>query len=166
MAAGDTLILFTPESHVPPAAGTLMTFGVRNGHLVLEASAAAADCAVFAGIIPHNYIGTTGITALLTWAAKTAAVGTIGWDVTFERNSGASGDDITADHWQTAQPIPAVTVPAASGLLAQGSVACAAGAAGTASVAAGDAFRVRIRRLNTDTAAGFAQLLAVELRET
>lgn len=166
MAAGDTLCVFTPESNVPPAAGTLMTFGLRNGHLVLEATAAAQDCAAFAGVIPNNYVGLTGITARLTWATKTAAVGTVGWDVTFERDSGASGDDITADHWQTPQVITAVTVPASSGLLVLGSVACAAGAAGTASVAAGDAFRLRVRRLSTDTAVGSAQLLSVELRET
>lgn len=165
MAAGDTLATFIPESNVPPAAGTLMVLAVRNGHLVLEATQATQDCAAFAFVMPRNY-GGGGFTVYVTWASKTVTVGTIGFDITFERDSGVSGDDITADHWQTAQPITAVTVPASSGLLAQSSVAIAAGATTTASIAAGDAARMRVRRLSSDTAAGVSQILGIEIRET
>lgn len=166
MASGDSIGIFTPDANVPMAAGTLMTFVMRNGHLLLEATAAAQDGCAFASVMPQNYGGATGITADVTWCAKTANAGTGGWDITFERNSGTSGDDITSDHWQTAQTIAAITVPGTAGILTISSVAIAAGAAGTASIVAGDAYRVRVRRLNSDSAVGPLQLLALHLKET
>lgn len=166
MASGDTLAVFTPECQVPLITGTLMSFNLRNGHLVLEAAAGAADGATFASVMPYNYTAAVGITARVTWASKTVTTGTMGWDVTFERDSGTSGDDIAADHWATAQAIIAITVPGTSGLMAISSIAITAGATGTASTVAGDAYRVRLRRLSTDTAAGVAQVLSLELRET
>lgn len=166
MASGDTLAVFTAESSVPMITGTQMVFNLRNGHLVLEATNAVADGTTFTSVIPRNYTAAVGITAQVTWTSKTVTSGTIGWDVTFERDSGASGDDIVADHWQTAQTIIAVTVPASAGLVAISSIAIAAGTNGTASVVAGDCYRVRLRRLSSDTATGVAQFLSLELKET
>ena len=166
MASGDTLAVFTPSANVAPITGTAMVFNLRNGHLVLEATNGTSDGATFASVMPHNYTAAVGITALVTWISKTVTSGTIGWDITFERNSGVSGDDVAADHWATAQTITAVAVPGSSGLLSSTNVAIAAGATGTANIVAGDAYRLRARRLAGDTAAGVAQILAIELRET
>lgn len=162
MASGNTLAIFTPEADQPPSSG-YMSFATRNGHLVLEATAGSTDTAIFSGVMPRNY-GGGGITAYVTWCAKTATTGTIGFDITFERDNDTA--DITADHWATAQTITAATVPGSTGTLKQTNVAITAGAAGTASIAAGDAFRVRVRRLSGDTATGNAQFFALELKET
>ncbi len=164
MASGDTIASFTPQGNQQPASG-YMVFNLKNQHFVLEATAGATDTAVFAAVMPRNY-GGGGITAYVTWASKTSTTGNMGFDVTFERDSGGSGDDIAADHWQTPQVVTAATVPATANLLAISSVAITAGLTGTASIAAGDGYRVRVRRLSTDTAAGVAEFLSLELKET
>lgn len=163
MASGDTLITLTPHSNQPPSSG-YMTQNVRNGHLVLEATAGSTDAAIFAGVMPRGYLG-GGLTVYLAWMAKTAVVGTIGWDVSFERDN-AANHDLDADAWATAQVVAAATVDATSGKVTVTSVAVTAGAAGTDSIAAGDPFRIRIRNLAAGTAVGGNQLLSVEVKET
>jgi hypothetical protein len=77
-----------------------------------------------------------------------------------------AGQDIDADGFATAQTITAATVDATSGNATTTSVTCTAGAAGTDSIAAGDLFRLRIRRdVANDTATGDAQILAVIVKE-
>lgn len=164
MASGDTLAIFTPPHNVPPSSN-YATLNVRNGHLVLEFDDTTQESAFFAGLMPRNYAG-GGITAYLHWMAKTAVALTGGWDVTFERDADA-GDDMDADSFATAQTFTAATVPGTSGVVKVTNVAITAGAAGTDSLAAGDAFRLRVRRdVANDTAVGDLQLLAVELKET
>lgn len=164
MASGDTLAIFVPELNQPPASNYAV-LNLRNGHLVLEFDDTTAWAAIFAGVIPRNYSG-AGITVYLHWMAKTATSGTIGWDVTFESNTAAT-TDLDSDDFATAQTVTAATVDATSGKVTVTNVAITAGAAGTDSVAAGDAFRLRVRRdVASDNAAGNAQLLAVEIKET
>jgi hypothetical protein len=163
MASGDTLAIFTPQRNEPPSTN-YATLNTRNGHLVLEFDTTTQWAAIFAGVLPRNY-GGGGITAYATWCAATATTGTIGWDVAFER-IGAAQQDIDSDGFAAAQTITAATVDAASGNTGVTSVAFTNGAQ-MDSVAAGEAFRVRIRRdVANDTAAGNAQLLALELKET
>ena len=163
MASGDTLAIFTPECNEPPSSG-YMVMNVRNGHLVLEATAASQDAAIFPAIMPRNY-GGGGITAYISWVAKTATTGTIGWDVTFEDDN-ANNHDLDADAWATAQTVTAAAVNGTSGKVSTTNVAIAAGATGTDSVAAGDPFRIRVRNLAAGTATGNNQILAIELKET
>ncbi len=163
MASGDTLAVFTPECNEPPSSG-YMTLNVRNGHLVLEATAGSTDTTIFPAVMPRNYAG-GGITAYITWMAKTAITGTIGWDVTFE-NDNANNHDLDSDAWATAQTVTAATVNGTSGKTTTTNVAITAGAAGTDSVAAGDPFRIRVRNLAAGPATGGNQILAIELKET
>lgn len=164
MASGDTLQLFTPASNQAPATN-YATFNTRNGHLVLEFDTTTQETAIFAGVMPRNYAG-GGLTVYLAWMAATATAGTIGWDVTFERDNDAN-HDLDADAFATAQTVTAATVDAASGKVKTTNVAITAGAAGTDSVAAGEPFRLRVRRdVANDTATGDAQLLSVEIKET
>lgn len=164
MASGDTLAIFTPLGNQPPSSN-FATFNTRNGHAVLEFDTTTQETAIFAGKMPRHY-GAGGITAYLSWMAATAVTGTIGWGVTFERDADG-GDDMDADSFATEQIATAATVPGTSGVIKVTSVAIAAGAAGTDSIAAGDDFRVRVRRdVASDSAAGDAQLLSVELKET
>jgi len=164
MASGDTLAIFGPAANEPPASNYAALF-VRNGHLVLAFDTTTQQIAIFTGVMPRNY-GGGGITVYTSWMAATATSGTIGWDATFERDN-AANHDLDSDAFATAQTITAATVDGTSGKVTVTSVAITAGAAGTDSVAAGDAFRIRIRRdVANDNAAGDAHLLSVELKET
>jgi len=163
MASGDTLAVFGPADNQPPASN-YAAFTVRNGHLVLGFDTTTQQTAIFTGVIPRNYTG-RNITVSVHWIAASATSGTIGWDVTFERDN-AANHDLDADAFATAQTITAATVDAASGKVTVTSVTATAGSTGTDSVAAGDAFRLRVRRdVANDTAAGDAQLIAVEVSE-
>jgi hypothetical protein len=163
MASGDTLFVATPAEDQPPATN-YATFNTRNGHLVLEFDTTTQESAVFAGKLPRNYAG-GNLTVYVSWLAATATTGTIGWGITFERNNPANVD-LDADSWATEQIITAATVDATSGKVTTTNVVCTAGAAGTASIAAGEDFRIRIRRdVANDTATGDAQLLSVEVKE-
>lgn len=163
MASGDTLAIFTPQSGQPPSSN-YATLNTRNAHLVLEFDTTTQETIIFAGRIPRNY-GGGNLVVSVDWMAATATSGTGGWDVTFERDADG-GDDMDADSFATAQTITAATVPATSGVIKTTSVTATAGAAGTDSVAAGDSFRLRVRRdVANDTATGDLQLLAVEIKE-
>jgi len=163
-ASGDTLALFGPAANNPPSTNPAgITF--RNGHMLLTFNDTTQEIAIFEGVMPRNY-GGGGITVTNGWMAASAVTGTGGWDATFERDANA-GDDMDTDSFATAQTITAATVPGTSGVLKTTSVAITAGAAGTDSIAAGDGFRLRIRRdVANDTAIGDLQLMWVEVKET
>lgn len=164
MASGDTLAIFTPLHNEPPASN-FATIDTRNAHTVLDFDTTTQETAIFKSVMPRHYAG-GGITVYVHASLTSATTGTLGWDVTFERVSD-SIQDIDVDDFATAQTITAATVPATSGLVDILNVAITAGAAGTDNVAAGDGYRLRIRRdVANDTAAGDAELWAVEVRET
>lgn len=164
MASGDTLGAFDFSCNQPPSANYAAVF-VRNGHAVLAFDTTTQQTAIFAGVMPRNY-GGGGLTVYLAWMAASATSGTIGWDVTFERDNDAN-HDLDADAWATAQTVTAATVDATSGKVKTTNVAITAGAAGTDSLAAGEPFRIRVRRdVANDNAAGDAHLLSVEIKET
>lgn len=158
-----TLVSLHPLANEPPATA-FATLDVRNGRPCLDFDAATQETAVFSAVLPRHY-GEGGITALLHWAATSATTGTVGWTVEFER-VGNEQQDVDVDGFAAAQTVAAATVPATSGLVKVTSVAVANGAA-IDSIAVGEPFRLRVRRdVANDTAAGDAELLAVELKET
>jgi hypothetical protein len=162
-ASGDTLAIFVPAGSTPPATN-YATFNTRNAHLVLEFDTTTQETILFAGRMPRNYAG-GNLVVSVSWMAATATSGTIGWGITFERDN-AANNDLDADAWATEQIITAAAVDAASGKVTVTSVTCTAGATGTASIAAGYDFRLRVRRdVANDTATGDAQLLSVEVKE-
>lgn len=156
-------IAFKPVDNEPPATN-FATLDARNGHPVLDFDTTTQEAAIFSGVLPLGYAG-NGLTVEVFWAATSATTGTVGWDVAFERID-ASSLDIDADSFATAQTITAVTVPGTSGQVIKSSVAISNGA-NIDSLAAGEAFRVRVRRdVANDTATGDAELLRVVVRET
>lgn len=162
MASGDTLWVCHPQAYEPPASN-YATLNVRNQHPILEFDSATQETAIWTGIMPMYYAGGNIITRV-TWAAV-PTTGTVGWDSTLERID-AGTLDIDADSFATAQTITAATVPGTSGVTSTTTVTATAGSTGTDSIAAGEPFRLRVRRdVATDTAAGDAQVLIVELRE-
>lgn len=162
-ASGDTLQIFPAALAQMPAAN-YATFNTRNTHLVLQFDTTTQETVYFHGVMPRNYAG-GNLVVYVSWSAATATSGTIGWGITFERIA-SGGDDMDADSFATEQIITAATVNAASGVVTKTSVTCTAGATGTDSVAAGDDFRLRVRRdVANDTATGDAELWTVEIKE-
>lgn len=163
MATGNTLAVFTPLAYEPPATN-YATFDTRNQHPVLDFDDTTQEAAIFTGILPRHYAG-GGITVYVHWMATSATSGTGGWDAAFERMSDAT-TDLDADSFATAQTITAATVPGTSGVVAVTNVAVTNGA-NMDSIAAGETYRLRIRRdVANDTATGDLELLAVEIKET
>ena len=163
MASGNTLCAFTPFANEPPASN-YATLAMRNGHPVLQFDTTTQEAAIFTGVLPRAYAG-GGITVYMHWTAASATSGTIGWDVSIERMSDAT-TDLDSDSFASAQTVTAATVPGTSGVVTVTSVAISNGA-NMDSLAAGDSFRIRVRRdVANDTATGDAELLAVEIKET
>jgi hypothetical protein len=131
---------------------------------VLDFDTTTQETAIWSSIMPYGYSG-GDLTAYVHFSMTSATSGTCGWDVTFER-IGEGQQDVDADGFATAQTITALTVPGTSGFIEIASVTITAGAAGTDSIAAGEKFRLRLRRdVANDTAAGDAEVHAVVLRE-
>ncbi|TGT76703.1 MULTISPECIES: DUF2793 domain-containing protein [unclassified Mesorhizobium] len=146
------------------AGSNYAAIGVRNGHPTLEFDTTTQQTAIFTGVLPASYAG-GGLTADCTWAAASATSGTIGWDVAIERID-AGTLDIDADSFASAQTITAATVPGTSGVTSKTSCSFTSGAQ-MDSLAAGEPFRVRLRRdVANDTAAGNAQMISLVIRET
>lgn len=162
MASGNTLLIFTPLQNEPPASN-YATLDLRNGHPVLDFDPTTQETAIFSGVMPLHY-GGGGVTVYVH-ATSDAASGTLGWDVSFERMSDAT-TDLDSDSFATAQTVTAATVPGTSGVVLVLNVAISNGA-NMDSVAAGESFRLRIRRdVANDTSASDANLLAVTIKET
>lgn len=164
MASGDTLLIFTPQQNVPPTSNPA-TFDTRNNHLVLDFDATTNESAVFEGVMPQHYAGTTGVTVLVHYAMASATSNTIDWDAAFER-IGDQQLDIDSDSFAAANSTDNTTVPSTSGLVDVVSITFTDGA-DMDSVAAGEAFRLKITRdAASDDATGDAELVAVEIQET
>ena len=163
MAAGDTLLIFTPLCNEPPAAN-YATLDTRNQHPVLDFDATTNEYAVFTGIMPRHY-GGGGVTVYIHYAMSSAVADTVDWDVAFER-IGDQQLDIDGDSFAAVNSVDDTTVPDTSGLVDIVSVAFTNGA-DMDSVAVGESFRLQVSRdAASDDATGDAELVAVELRET
>lgn len=163
MASGATLGKFFPDDNEYPAAN-YATYGKRNGHPVLEFDPTTQEGAAWSDIMPRNY-GGNGITVYAHAYLASAITGTLGWIVSIERLSDGVTDG-DADSYATGQTITAATVPGTSGVDLVLSVSITNGA-NMDGVVAGDLYRVRIQRdVANDNAAGDAQLLSVEIKET
>ena len=165
MASGNTLLIFPAiAGEPPPTAFAQVDTRGADSHPILDFDDTTQEAIYFTGILPRHYAG-GGITVYLHWMATTAVSGTGGWDVAFERMSDGA-TDLDAASYATAQTVTAATVPAAAGIIAVTNVAVSNGA-NMDNIAAGEAFRLRVRRdVANDTAVGDLELVAVELKET
>lgn len=165
MASGDSLIAFLPQS-IEPLTSDTARIDYRNFHPVLDfKDAATNENAVFSGVMPQHYAGTTGVTVYLHYAMSTATTGDVDWDAAFER-IGDQQQDIDADGFAAVNSVDNTTVPGTSGLVDIVSIAFTDGA-DMDSVAAGEGFRIKVTRDGaSDTATGDAELRFVEIRET
>lgn len=165
MASGDSLLQWTAYHNEPPATA-YATLDTRNQHPVLDFDADTDESAVFSGVMPQHYAGTTGVTVLIHYAMTSAEANEVVWNAAFElvgdQQLDIDGDDFAAANATT------VTVPGTSGLVDIASITFTDGV-DMDSVAAGDGFRLKITRdadNGDDDATGDAELRWLELRET
>ena len=164
MASGDTLVVFTALNNEPPSSN-YATVDTRNGHVVLDFDDTTGESAIFSGVMPQHYAGTTGVTVYLHYSMTSATSATVDWDVSFER-IGDGQLDIDSDSFADANSVNDTTVPGTSGHLDIVSVAFTDGA-DMDSVAKGESFRIKVARdAASDDASGDAELYKVEIRET
>jgi len=165
MAADDTLYTFDPACNRPPASAHA-TLDTRNDRIVLDFDDSTNESAIFAGILPANYAG-GGLTLDLHIAMTSATSGNVLMEAAIERIN-AAGQDLDSDGFAAAQASSATAVPGTTGLIAIVTITFTDGAQ-MDSLAAGEAFRIKVTRDATDasdTAAGDLELLAGELSET
>lgn len=158
------IAVFEPQDNQPPASNfsTPFVINATSPIPVLQFPSTAQTISIFTGRVPSTYAGGNIIARLLSSAS--AITGTVGWDVTFQKI--AAGSVMSADSWATAQVVTPVTVPGVLDTAFEQSVTITAGAAGTASLAAGDMFRFRVRRtMDVGLATGDANLYQVYIRE-
>lgn len=162
MASGDTLLIFSPYNNEPPSSN-YATLDSRNQHPTLDFDPTTNESAVFSSIMPQVYAA-NGVDVLIHYAMSSATAGDIDWDVAFER-IGDQQQDLDVDGFAAAQSTNNTTVPATSGLVDIVTVSFADGAE-MDSIEIGDSFRIKITRdAGSDTAAGDAELVKVEIRE-
>lgn len=162
MATGDTLAIFTPLAGIQPDSNwAVLEF--RNRHPVLSFQDTTDESVYFEGIMPRGY-GGNGVTVYLHLVSD-ATSGTAVMEVAFERMDGTT--DLDADSFASGKTVnDTATFP--SGPPRVVSVAFSDGAE-MDSIAAGDAFRLRITRdadNGSDTLVFEEELLAVEIKET
>jgi hypothetical protein len=160
------LLVFTASANVPPASdfATLDTRNTTTPHLVLDFDATTNEDAVFEGLLPRNYDG-GGLTVYLHYAMSTATSGDIDWDAAFER-IGDQQQNLDTDGFASPQSVNNTTVPGTSGLVGIVSIPFTDGAQ-IDNIAVGEAFRLKVTRdAASDTAAGDAELIRVEIKET
>lgn len=162
MASGQTLITITPLSNEPPSSNNA-TLDTRNLHPVLDFDATTNESAVFTAILPRSYAG-GGLTVYLHYAMSSATSGNVDFDAAFER-IGDQQQDIDSDGFAAARSVDGTTVPGTSGLVDIVNIPFTDGAQ-MDSIAVGEMFRLKITRdAANDSAAGDAELLAIEIKE-
>jgi hypothetical protein len=157
--ANKSLTRFTPLDNQPPAAN-FATLDTRNSVAVLDFDDATDEAAVFVSVIPQAATLSSGIKVRIFWAASTATSGDCVWSAEFEDTS---GHDIDSDGFDTATTAT-TTTSGTSGVVNVTEITCTT----IDSLAAGDAFRVKISRDANDAAdtmTGDAELVAVELQQ-
>lgn len=166
MATTNVLAVFTPLSNEPPSA-SFATLDTRNGHIVLDFDGATDEDAVFSGVLPAHYAG-GGLTIETFWAFTSATTGSLRVQTAIERID-ASSLDIDADSFASFNSAGG-SAPATSGMVIKVTTTHTSGAE-MDSLAAGEAFRLKIRRdadgtSGTDDITTDAELLAVHVKET
>ncbi len=161
-AAIATLVTFRPNQNEPPASAYALA-DTRNARPILAFDDATIWSALFTSTLPRWYAG-GGITVTITWAAASATSGAVKWGASIERNQDGT-DTIATDSFATEQTVT-TTAPGTNGVIKYSTIAFTN--AQIDGLLAGEAFRLKIRRVANDAAdtmTGNAQLVTVELKE-
>jgi hypothetical protein len=167
MASGDTLAVLVPTAARFPTSNA-PTFDTRNNHLVLDFDDTADETCYFPGVMPRHY-GGSGVTVTIVWMATDTTVTPHDcvWYVDWERHQ-ADTTDLDSDGFTGAGNQVTDQEASVSGEPSYASITFTDGA-DMDSVAAGESFRLLVRREPTDAADDLtddAELLRVEIKET
>jgi hypothetical protein len=159
-------LLFSTLGNEPPASNPA-TPDLRNSHPVLDFDGSTDEEAVFSGVLSNDY-GGGGLTIDTFWAFTSATSGSLRVQTAIERID-ASSLDIDADSFASFNSAGG-TAPGTSGHVIKVTVTHASGAE-MDSLAAGELFRLKIRRdadgtSGTDDIATDAELVYATVRET
>lgn len=159
-------MMWTAQGNQPPASA-YATADTRNSHSVLDFDGSTDEEAVFGGVLSNDYAG-GGLTCDTWWAFTSATSGSLRVQAGIERID-ASSLDIDADSFASFNSAGG-TAPGTNGQVIVVTVTFTSGAQ-MDSLAAGEAFRLKIRRdadgtSGTDDITTDAELLRVTLRET
>lgn len=148
---------FTPMTSQPPASN-FATLDTRNSIAVLDFDDTTQESVFWVSIMVEAADLTSGLQVRIKWAATSATTGNVTWGAQFELMTG----DLDADSYDTAvvgttacngtNGVPSETVLTVTTI---------------DSIVAGAMYRVRVYRdaaAGTDTMAGDAELVAVEIR--
>lgn len=162
MASGDTLCVFTPAANEPPAAN-FAVLDVENSELEIDFLNGVTEAAVFRGVLPRNYAG-GGVTVTVHYSSSGTS-GNIVFGASFERNQD-SVSSLASDNWGTEETVTAVA-PATTWFKQSCTINFTNGSQ-MASIAVGETFRMRLRRITggSDTLAAIAAVYAVEIKES
>jgi len=160
--SSKTYAVFTPLDNQPPASN-FATIDTRNSIMVLDfADSSADESAIFVGVIPEGASLGSGLKVRIRWMATTATSGAVRWGAQFMNlNTDCDTDDFaTATEGNTTTNTSNAGIPNTTELTVT--------PANIDGLAAGDFFRLKIYRKQSDTAndtmAGDAELIAVEVR--
>jgi len=136
----------------------------RNGHPVLNFDdGATEERVVFNDVMSRDY-SAGNVIVDVDWVAKTAVVGGVTWGIEIERDA-PGGQDIDSDGF-AAQQDGTSTTNATSGVVTRTTITLTQAQAD--SIAAGDAYRMRLERVTGDVGddmVGDAQVLRVVVRQ-
>ena len=133
----------------------------RNGPPVFVFDDATEEAIFFPGVA-HPDLATTNVKAQIDWTAATAVAGSVVWSVALERIQ-AGVTDIDADSFAAAKTVASVA-NAVSGATSSAEITFTTAEA--VGLAAGDAFRLLLKRVaadGSDDMVGDAEVLRVKL---
>ena len=165
MASGDTLLVLKPFGAEPPPSGAAAIRN-RNGHPTLNFDDTANEKIRWSCVMPRHY-GGGGVTAYVHYAMSSATSGNVEWRADWER-IGDGQQDIDADGFTgSPQSTGPVAVPATCGHVDVAPITFTDGPQ-IDGVQTGEGFRLELERNTgvTNNAAGDAELLFLELKET
>lgn len=166
MASGDTLVVFTSADAVPDDTNFPQP-EIVNNHQVLSFDAGTNEICYFEGVMPSTYSGITGVTVQVVCISRSGTSGTLEWEASFERNN--NGLVISSDSFASSNNVT-ITIGAANtvidGAIPGNTIAFTNGAE-MDSVAAGEAFRLKVLRdASTDSCSSDCALMWVIIKET
>jgi hypothetical protein len=152
-------------SNQPPATN-FAVLDTRNSIAVLGFRGETADdSAIFVGVMPEGAVLSSGLQVRLHWMSATQTSNNVRWQAHFQRCD--SGTDLDSDSFD-ANASNEATGTASSTLGAPTVTTITCGSGAIDGIVAGDAYRLRITREQSDTTldtmSGLAQLIAVEIR--
>lgn len=150
--------IFSPMDSQPPAA-SYATLDTRNSIAVLDFDGAADESALWVSIMPEGASLASGLKVRIHWMATSATSGDVMWSAEFERMT----TDLDSDSFDTATT-GISTTSGTSGIITVTEITCTT----IDSVVAGDAYRLRVKRLGSNGSDTMnstdAELVAVEVR--